>query len=60
MDEPTPLDADGIVGSLTADMLEKQEGEEGVVESDGCKLVKFTVLLGCEGGVCEGGAWGGV
>ena len=51
MDKPTPLDPDGIVGSLTGGMLEKQEGEEGVVESDGCKFVKFTVLLGCEGGV---------
>ena len=46
MDEPTPLNADGIVGSLTGDMLEKQEGEEGVVESDGCKLVKFYSLAG--------------
>ena len=45
MDEPTPLDTDGIVGSLT---LEKKEGEEGVIESDGCKLMKST---GCEGGV---------
>ena len=54
MDEPTPLDADGIVGSLT---LEKKEGEEGVIESDGCKLMKST---GCEGGVWGGGAWDGV
>ena len=39
MDEPTPLDTAGIVGSLT---LEKKEGEESVVESDGCKLMKST------------------
>ena len=62
MDEPTPLDTDGIVGSLTGGMLEKQEREEGVVESDGCKFVNlqscWDVKEVCEkvghGMMCEG------